>query len=530
MRRKTAITLFLQAVFWLMLFPCAAPSEERRPGIEATAAQLAAGVAVIVDGAPGFVKYTGPAGPGDVLELDVAGMAGQVAVRVAPPEKKPEETIVVPVLIEDKTLAKGVNMNLATPRGDSAVVRIPPKRVFLSIPFSIPVTGDVHPDFAQSDRKLMIQVVPKITKKAQVDMENTATEGLVADIKYEGLAYLKFKDILNRTNRRDLDGTFFFGREVDYRWSLIIENMFEKFDDSTVGVMKNQRLSGDVQSQWRLDNINDLHSARFGLNMVHDDGEKFYAKAGNIDRVVKGVSHVELGYGPPENRFLTRFEGIEAVNPSGRSAFALKADRFGYQYRIEGGNDRTYYKGRFGNLKVQDFNDEGEIDDYFNTDFLFVTQLGRNNSGWTGSKLNFSGEVDFRIFSRGSNSWVEGGLDLNLGIGRNYLVLTRYNSDFMPITGKPTEPLWENIFVSFVRLRNYFDPEDPLAKFDLDSIFIDLDYSREGQGAAFDRRIRFGFSRFMRVWKYDLPVEIFIETVKPNVFRPGIALSIRRYL
>ncbi len=529
MRTRTSIVFLLHIMCWLFVLPIIAFCEDETVVFTATPEQVNAGFAVSIDGMPGFIQHKGKVSPGDVLELEVGGTARSAKVGIVKAARESEETIVIPVLIEDKSLARGVTLRLITPEGNEAKVKIPPKRVFLSIPFSIPITGSIHPDFGGSKRHLMIQVVPKITKKAQVDIDNSSTEGLVADIKYEGLAYLKFKDILNRTNRRDLDGTFFFGRQEDFKWSLIVENLFEKFDKRTVGVTKNQRLSGDVKSKWRLDHINDLHSSRFGFNLVHDDN-RFYANVGNIDRIVKGTTHVELGFGAQESRFITRYEGIEVVNPSGHSGFAMKVDRFGYQYRLEGGNERTYYKGRFGNLKVQDFNDEGEIDDYFNTDFLLVTQLGKNRKGWSGSKYIFSGEANIQVIGRGSNSWMEGGVDLNLGIGRDYLIFLRYNNDFMDITGEPTDPLWESFFVSFMRTRNYFDPKDPLARFDLDSIFIDLDYSREGDGAVYGRSVKIGLSKFMRIWKYDFPIELYIETVKSRVFRPGFGISIRRYL
>jgi hypothetical protein len=526
------IAVALRRVYIALLFLAAfsAPAfAQEQTVFMATPDQLRDGFAIVVGDKPGYVQYGGAVEIGTTIMTPATGLDELVNVTVVPPGKISEQTVVLPILIEDKTLARGVTLSLVTPEGKSTQLVIPPKRVFLSIPFTIPVTEQIDPDFGHSNRNLIVQVVPKITKKAQVNIDNTAAEGMVADIKYEGVAYLKLKDLLNRTNRRDMDGTFFIGKQEDYRWHIIAENLFEKYDKRNIGVMKNQRLNSELKSQWRVDHLNNTHDTLFGLNTEYDKG-KTSVLFGNIDRRVKNQVHSEIGYGDERLRFKTRFEGIEILNPASHSAVAVKVDRYGYQLQCGGGNGNTSYGGRFGNLKVQDFEDEGEIDDYFNFDFSYSRVLGSQTRSWNPNALSLSGDTTLRFWGRGSATWLRGELNYNINYKTDYLTLIRYNNDFARITGRPNEPLWESMFISFMRNRNYFKRKDKLAHYGLESVHIDLDYTREGKGLPFRRKTRIGVSRFMKVFRYDLPLDIYVESVKFNVYRPGVGISIRRYL
>lgn len=525
MRRLAGIIAVL-ALFVLTALPAAA---QEQSVFMATAAQLKAGVAVEIGGLPGFIQYDGPADAGTTLELKAAGLDAPVQVFVSPEASAEETTVVLPVQIEDKTLARGVTLNLVTSNGETVSMAIPPKRVFLSIPFTIPVTEQVDPDFAAGNRHLIVQIVPKITKKAQVNVDNTAQDGVVATIKYEGIADFKLKDLLDRTNRRDMDGTFFIGRQEDFRWHIIAENMFEKFDKRNLGVMKNHRLGGEVTSQWRLDQLNNIHRTKPGVNLKYSE-DKSSLLFGNIDRRVKDQVHSEIGYGTDRLKFKTRFEGLEVFNPQSHLGAAIRADRFGYQLTCAGGGDREYYAGRFGNLKVQDYEDEGEIDDYFNFEFNYSMLLGSQSRRWNPNKPTFSGDTSLTFWGRGPTSWLRGELNFDVGYKTDYLMYFRYNSDFMRITGRPEDPLWESVFVSFMRNRNYFKRHDKLARYGLESVHVDFDYSREGKGSPFRRKTRIGVSKLMTIWKYDLPVELYIESVEFNHYRPGAGISIRRYL
>jgi hypothetical protein len=495
----------------------------------ATPEQIIAGFAVIVDGVPGYVRADGAVDLSRSFQVSIPGAPTPLTVVAAPRKGDGDQTVVLPILIEDKSLAHGVTIKLITPEGNSAELKIPPKRVFLSIPFNIPVTEAVHPDFGRGNRHLILQIVPKITKKAQVDADNTSTDGLVVDIKYEGLAYLKLKDTLNRTDRRDVDGTFFIGKDEDTRWHLITENLLEKFDERNIAVLKNQRLGGELRSQWRLDRLNNMHRSKFGSNFLYDS-DKTSVMFGNIDRKVGDHVHSEIGYGTDRFRALTRFEGIEVVNPSTKLPAAVKVDKSGYQFQLNGGNDNNYYSAQVGNLKVQDFDDLGEIDDYFNAKVSVSRRFGNDTRAWNRRAVSVSGESNAIVWTRGHDSWLEGGFSLDVGYKQKYLTYLRYNNDFFTITGRPDNALWESLFISFMRNSDYFDRKDRLAAWGLDSVYVDFDYSRKGAGEHYSRRIRFGISKFMKVWRYDLPLELFVETVKAHVFRPGITISIRRYL
>ncbi len=496
----------------------------------ATAEDLRNGFAAVIDGVPVYVKYDAPPAPGGTVAITPQGGSAPVVVGVLPQKKSDPVTVVLPVQIDDKILARGVTLRLVTPKGNPAEIKIAPKRVFISIPFNIPVTSEIHPDFADDGGvHLVVQVVPRITKKAQVDIDNTATDGLVADIKYEGIAYLKFKDLLNRTNRRDMDGTFFFGRETASRWTLITENIFEKFDRRTAAVQKNQKLGKNINSRWRIENLNEFSELRHGADFIMTSGKKS-VRFGNVDRIVKDKTHLELGYGDEDMKLLTRFEGVEIKNPSSRLGAAATLDRFGYQLQASGGGESSYYELRAGNLKVRDLTDEGEIDDHFNFILSLASQIGRSKSAWNARGPVLSGESRMEVTGIGSKSWLKGNLDLDLAFDRTKVLSLRYNVDYIRLTGLPEDDHWEDIYFSVMRNRDYFNPRDPLARFDLDSIFVDLNLSREGKTIPYRRTVKAGIARIFTIMKYDIPVDLFIENTRRNVFTPGANISIRRYI
>lgn len=540
----SALTLKVCAAFAALLACLAVPpraSAQDEPDLDvfvamATTEQLEAGFVIEAGGMPVYVKAERTPPAWESLVVPVPGSARKLKVVQVPPreatrdEREEARAIILPILVEDKALARGVTLHLTTPEGNSVSIPIPPRKVFISIPFIIPVTEAVHPDFGERDRNIILQIVPKITKKAQVDVDNTASDGIVADIKYEGIAYLKLKDILNRTNRRDMDGTFFVGKERDNRWIFITENLFERFDERNVGIQKNQIIGSGLKSLWRVDHLNNMNKTKYGAN-IRREGRLGYAQVGNVDRKVKDRTHFEMGYGDEKLMLVGRLEGLEVVNPSSRLGAAMKVEKEGFQIRTSGGNDRRFYEGRFGTLKVQDFDDEGEIDDYFNFDFTYTTALGGEAKKWRPRrKLLMSGDASMRFWGRGSASWLEGEFRLDATYKRDWQGIIRFNNDFARITGRADNPLWESLFISFMRNRNYFDRNDSLAKFGLDSIFVDLDYSRQGKGENYGRRIRYGFSRNVIIYKYDFPMEFYFETVKSRVYRPSGGISIRRYL
>jgi hypothetical protein len=205
-------------------------------------------------------------------------------------------------------------------------------------------------------------------------------------------------------------------------------------------------------------------------------------------------------------------------------------DRTGYQLQCSGGRRRWSYSGLFGNLKVQDYEDQGEIDDYFNFELSLSRLIGNQMKSWNPEGFSMSGDTSLTFWGRGSASWLRGELNYNINYNTDYLALIRYNNDFARITGRPAKPLWESIFVSFMRNRNYFKRKDKLARYGLESVHIDLDLTRTGKGLPFDQKISFGVSKFMNVWRYDLPLDIYIQTEKFKTFRPGVGISIRRYL
>lgn len=520
--------LFLSAL--PLLFACAAYAQSETVDVVAvTADEAARGAAIVIDGKPVFVEA--PAGSGDHFTVPVPDSARELQVTVVPtPTHGEPQNVVLPVYIEDKALARGVTLNLTTPAGHAVQVPIAPRRVFLSIPFTIPLTQDIHPEFAQPNAdQIIIQVVPKITKKAQVNIDNTANDGLVADIRYEGIAYLRLKDLMNRTNRRDMDGTFFIGRDPTRRWHIITENLFEKFDKRNLGVARDQRLSNQLLSHLRLDHIDNADDLHFGANLIYHESNKRLL-IGNIDRRVQDRVHAELTYGNDENFITTRFEGLELVNPSGRSPAAVKIDRFGYQLGWVRAYEESALTLLFGNLKVEDLEDEGEIDDYTNFILTLTRMFGETRRMTIGRGPHMSGELELDYYGRGSATWLQGALNINVSFLRDYMFMFRLNNDFARITGRPPDDLWENYSVSLMRSRNYFNPHDPLSRWGLESLQIDVRYVRDLKGQPFQREIRFGLSKYLKIMNYDIPLDLYIEMNEAGEYRPGAGISIRGYL
>lgn len=504
----------------------ASPARDSVAVLAVTRAQLDAGVAAVVNGRPVFV--TAPDRESNSFAAPAPG-GGSFQVSVVSPAPLAPRNILLPVSVEDKALARGITLTLLTPLGNIAEIPVPPRRVFISIPFTIPVTPEVHQDFgAPGADRLIIQIVPRITKKAQVNIDNTADDGLVADIRYEGIAHLKLKDMLNRTNRRDMDGTFFIGSDVNDRWQIITENLFEQFDERIIGVARDKRLSNELMSHWRVDNVDNADDMIGGANFTYTK-DKTRILLGNIDRRVKQRTHMELAYGTDDNFLLTRYEGLEVKNPSDRSPAGVRVDRFGYQFGIFAEKQQNYMSARLGNLRVEDLEDEGEIDDYFNFEAVFGAMFGDTRGRMRRTGFSLTGEAEVKVYGRGSSSWVQGELNINTMVMKDYLLSMRFNNDFARLTGRPRRDLWESIIVSFMRNRDYFNPDDPLGRWGFQSLFMDYKLTRERKGDAYLDSIRLGFARFVRIMKYDIPLEIYFETDKEGKYRPGAGLSIRDY-
>ncbi|MFH1539035.1 MAG: hypothetical protein ABIH66_08745 [bacterium] len=519
---RRAVLIAAMFCLWAALLPGAVPAGEKTV-LAVTPGELLSGIVVTIDGRPYYLRLSSIEKEFFTFQPDPAVPAVDVAVVEEEPQS--EAPVLIPVQIEDKVLAFGATLRLITPGGAQATVVIPPRRVFFSIPFNIPLRTDVHPDF--KGKNAIVYVIPKITKKAQVDVSNTAEDGVVADIKYEGLAYLKLKDLLNRTNRRDMDGTLFFGREKTNRWSVFIENLFEKFDERDFAVMRDRVVSGKYNARFRLDSLQNLHSVAFGANLKAKQG-KAAVEIGNVDRRVKDRTHASVFYGEESLMGMLRFEGVEVWSPPDRRPLSLRADRFGYQLSFLTEKKNTEFSGIFGNIKVEDYNDQGEIDDHFNFIFTWSRMFGQNKP-YRRQKFLYSGEHKLEYYGRGSATWTRADFNFNISYNLYTLLYIRYYNDFARLTGSPRTPLWEDYFISLMRVQNYFDPDDPLNRWNLESIFIDFDWEREGK-VNFNDSIRFGFSRFMRIYKYDVPVEMYFETDKERKFRPGMGISIRRYL
>ncbi|MEW6201612.1 MAG: hypothetical protein AB1546_06535 [bacterium] len=517
-------------ILFFLLLPKSAGSEELNSDLQpqdviaTTEEEIRSGIAVMLNGRLHFLQVDDITGDFFTVKTDEGD---EIHISLIKEQERNTEVLFIPVQIEDKVLARGVTLRLISPEGTPASVKIPPKRVFFSIPFNIPLRSDVHPAFEK--KNVIVQVIPKITKKAQVEVSNTAVEGVVADIKYEGLAYLKLKDLLNRMNRQDMDGTFFIGKEKEDRWSVFVENLFEKFDERDLAIMRDHPLTPSYHSRIRLDNLQNYHNIAFGTNIRYREG-KTTISAGNIDRRVKERTHTELSYGDDEFRSLVRFEGVEIKNPPDRRPLTFKADRFGYQFSFNSEKKHTALSGIFGNLKVEDYKDQGEIDDHFNFIFTYSHELGETLRPYTRKKFLYTGEFDIELYGSGSASWVRGEVNFNISYRRFYLIYLRFNNDFARLTGEPRKPLWENRFFSIMRVRDYFNQHDPLNRWNIESIYVDFALERQGKGSPFSEEKRFGFSRYLKVWKYDVPMDVYLETDKAGKFRPGLGISIRQYL
>ncbi|MEW5947016.1 MAG: hypothetical protein AB1742_12545 [bacterium] len=504
---------------------CARAFGAEKTVLAVTGRELREGVAVAVDGRPWYIRVEEP--PSRHFTMRPGESAPEIHVSVIEETPGEPETFFIPVEIEDKVLALGVALKLTAPDGTDAEVRIPPRRVFLSIPFNIPISPEAHPGFA--GRNAIIQVIPRITKKAQVEINNTATDGVVADIKYEGVADLKFKDLLNRTNRRDMDGILFIGREKGNRWTIDIQNLFEKFDERDLAIMRDRPFPRPFRSRFRLDNLQNYHNISFGANVVYSS-RLASVEIGNVDRLVKPRTHTTLRYGGGNASALVRFEGVEAKNPSGRLPLAFHADRFGWQAALYAEKRNSAFSAVIGNLKVEDYTDRGEIDDYTNFIFSASRSFGETLRPYHGKRFLFSGDYAVEYYGRGSRTWVKGEVNFNVSYRRNYLMYVRLNDDFARVTGGERAALWENFFVSIMRNRDYFNPRDPLNRWDVESVYLDFNWERQGKGQSYVMDKRIGLSRLILVWKYDVPMELYLETDKTGKFRPGIGVSIRRYL
>jgi len=155
--------------------------------------------------------------------------------------------------------------------------------------------------------------------------------------------------------------------------------------------------------------------------------------------------------------------------------------------------------------------------------------FGDTRSRMRRSNFSLTGEMELNFYGRGSASWVQGELNINTMIFRDYLMSVRVNNDFARVTGAPRHDLWESFLISFMRNRDYFNPNDPMARWGMQSIFMDYKLTRERKGESYLGSIRLGISKYVRILNYDIPLEMYFETDKEGKYRPGAGLSIRDY-
>ncbi len=485
--------------------------------IRAEKEQLKRGIVFIYNEEPHFIKGEFEVGVNNVVIDDI-----EISLEVFKYEyERKEEITIIPVEIEDKSLALGTEIRYYSNLGVENSIKIPPKKIFLPLPFFITVPQQI------SRRKIIIKVIPKITKKSKVKIEDTAEDGVVADIRYEGIAYIKFKDILKRMNRRDLDLTLFSGKGTNHFWTVIIENFFETYEERDIDVVREVKLKKDATIQLRADNIGNLNNLKFGTNLIYSY-KRTTLSFGNIGREVKNKCHLELEYNYDKTKFKLRFQGIKTHRIETKFPFVFDIEDIGFQLIFK--LDKPNLNFSFGSLKVEDQDDQGEVDKNFNLLLNTSYSFGQITPFYGIKKFNVIGETSLILTKVGKDSWLKGEIRADLSYLFVNVLSIRFNDDFFTISGKDKKPLWQNRLISLTKRRDYFNKSDLLNKYDIDSIFVDFKFSRSGKNNKFTKEVKIGLTKIIRIRQYDIPVEFFILKNARQEFKPSLSISIREYI
>ena len=426
--------------------------------------------------------------------------------------------------VEDYRLRRGVSLTLS--RGENKppfLLTLPPKRVFLPFPYHVPfATGGLNPATWQA-APLLVRVVPRITKKADVSVRNTAEYGLIARVDYHGAGFFEVKDALQRANRRDV--SFGIERKLLGSNTLIqMENVFESYLDRRLSVITSRTLSEKYGLKIRADNLFSRAPLRLGGNVVSTSGS-FSVEMGNVGiRRVEPDNHVLMSWAHRAARLTLRSEGV-GLGGNGDLPHVARDKQHGAALNWSDPKGRVNFT--VGNLNLEDVDEEGTVDKKLHQRLTLHFPFGRE-SFFSTQAWNFSGELRPGLGGVGPQRWGRNHASLNLSYRRKHVLRLRYDDDYLRFQGNLRKPFWQTYGVSLNSFRDLFS-RDRLTRWGLDAVYVDFESTRRVKGATLNGEWRMGASRLFTVKEYDIPLEFGVK-YSDGSWKPEIRFSIREYL
>jgi len=432
--------------------------------------------------------------------------------------QKPGKSFMVPVGVTDKALAEGAKVPVLMADGKIEYINIPrQKDTLFPNTIYIPVAGAGQ--IGSTPGKLVLGVVPIITKRLNITWSDTADQGLVINYDYSGQVGGSVYDTTNRLHKQD------YSFWANFNNTHISDQYILGKADPTVGYIEQhvpiKSYKGDlskignnvitnISSDIRLDYSKSRdRRGLIGANVDWDTKNAHY-EWGYFDRIMFTKPHFAwrwdlykstdlynpeyLGfYGRLDNFDFTSQRGSVSSFSSNTGSFTGGFEKIGAMVEMDNFIKNTYL--RIGSIHL-DPNDDFYMraDRHLNTNLEYETNIGRPVVLGVNSN-RFGGYAYSSYYTVGRNSWINLRLDLDYYIGNNWMIHFRGLDDNLRTGGQTVNAFWDTRNIYLVKYADVLNKNDIINRLGIDYIFSEIEFSRSESGAPYDTKYYFGFSK-----------------------------------
>ncbi|AWB10600.1 hypothetical protein TDSAC_1258 [Thermodesulfobium acidiphilum] len=432
--------------------------------------------------------------------------------------QKPGNSFMVPVGVTDKALAEGVRVPVLMADGKIEYISIPRQRDIL-FPSNMYIPIADAGQIGNPPGRLVLGVVPIITKRLNITWSDTADKGLVINYNYSGQVGGSIYDTTNRLHKQD------YSFWANFNNTHISDQYVLGKADPTVGYIEQhvpiESYKGDlskignnvitnVSSDIRLD-YSKARERRtlIGANFDWDTKNAHY-EWGYFDSIMFTKPHFAwrwdlykskdeynpeyLGlYGRLDNFDFTSQRGSVSSFSSNTGSFTGGFEKFGAMVEWDNFIKNTYL--RIGSIHL-DPNDDFYMraDRHLNTNLEYETIIGRPVIVGIDSN-RFGGYVYSSYYTVGKNSWINLRLDLDYYLGSNWIIRFRGLDDNLRTGGRAVNAFWERRSLYLMKYADILNKKDILNRFGLDFIFSEVEFSKSESGAPFNTKYYIGFTK-----------------------------------
>lgn len=464
--------------------------------------------------------------PHQIIQLDQDNL-----VKVVQGKKIPGGNITIPLEIRDTELARGLTFEVKTKEGERQL-NIPKRKVFVPHRFYLVYPGlGEKGRYGGKDGALILEIYPKLSYALQVDISDTADDGLVVKFKYEDLFQGKMFDVLNELDKRDINIFSEFKYDKRRKFELHSEGLLDKRTPRKVGLLTRQPLLNRVDGELRLDNFKDNKRVSVGGNLIYTRGNKEFT-FGNVSSVVQDFLHLQAKITEKQGNIILRLEDFSAYQQNNFKMRGFTTKRLGGQINLwDESNDLRF---TLGNLIIglEDNPLFGQVDDKLNFSLDYLETIGTYYAPLDMKKPSLGAVGNVKILGEGKVSWIRGKLNLRYNIDPSGYIQYNLSDDFITLWGSRVHTPWQNRSLIFIRHRKLFEDKTLLGKLNLEYIFSEVAWKRTNYATSFHstQKIKYGLGKTFEILQIPLPLEFFIDVDTKKTYKYGITLSFRSFL